>query len=60
MHALKTRRPAFARRQENAASDTRQGMSLKVALQIASIGIMGGLCGFVGGLLIEEICLNLL
>ncbi|MEO1131217.1 MAG: hypothetical protein AAFX40_00765 [Cyanobacteria bacterium J06639_1] len=59
MHALKSRRPAIAR-QENAASEPRQGMPVKTMLQIASIGIMGGLCGFVGGLLIEEICLNLL
>lgn len=60
MHALKPRRPAFARGRENASSEARPNMPLKVMLQIASIGVMGALCGFVGGLLIEEICLNLI
>lgn len=60
MHALKTRRPAFARRPEATATEPRQGVPFTVVLQIVSIGIMGGLCGFVGGLLIEEVCLNLM
>ncbi|MEM6446471.1 MAG: hypothetical protein AAF704_07895 [Cyanobacteria bacterium P01_D01_bin.123] len=60
MHALKTRRPAFARQGRTVATKARQGMSWAVVLQVTSIGILGGLCGFVGGLLIEEICLNLL